>query len=131
MRPDDPEKGLRRTLEVLLESLVLDESRRSELRARVQRMTLSKRMIDRLGLSDPPAPLVQAILSAIESSCIACATSLECRRWLDSEATDGAYRAFCSNAALFEMLVGEGNSVRPSEDTTALDTRRHRLRAAT
>jgi hypothetical protein len=124
MGPDDPEKRLRGALEALLESLVLDESRRSQLRARLERMTLSKRMIDRLGLGNPPAPLVQAILSAVESNCIDCATSLECRRWLDSEARDGTYRAFCSNAALFEMLVGTGNRAHPSEEETARDTRR-------
>jgi uncharacterized protein YjiS (DUF1127 family) len=42
-------------------------------------------------------------MRTIEWQCVACSSRNECRRWLESGASDDGFHAFCPNAKLFEQ----------------------------
>jgi hypothetical protein len=82
----------------------VDRTRGPFLHAMVQRMSLLKQMIDRIGIDDARGPLVSAILWQAEWACLDCASAAKCTTWLGNRGDDDAYREFCSNAALFDIL---------------------------
>jgi len=91
-----------------LERMIRDEQS-SAVRSRLlepmlQRLRLLERMVARVGVDESRGLLVGLLVREAEASCSGCANAGECRRWLDSEVDDDAYRSFCANAALFDLL---------------------------
>jgi hypothetical protein len=75
----------------------------------LRRLKLLKRMVDRVGVDESRGVLVEMLLRGAEGSCVACKRAGRCRRWLDSGASDGGYRRFCPNSALFDALPQKGD----------------------
>lgn len=91
----------------------LNEPKRALLDRVLQRMMLFSRMTDRLSIAAPQGALTRAVLREAELSCMGCADWQRCRRWLDGEAPEDDYRAFCPNESLFDVLPHQDNVVRP------------------
>jgi hypothetical protein len=70
----------------------------------LERLRLLERMVERIGVDEARGLLVGLLVREAEASCIGCRNAGECRRWLDASDDDEAYRAFCANAALFDLL---------------------------
>ncbi len=70
----------------------------------VRRLKLLERMIDRLDIDAARSPLVEGVLRAVESSCLACSQAARCGHWLEGDHPDHANREFCPNAGLLELL---------------------------
>ena len=88
---------------------MIDEERSEATRTRVlepilERLRLLERMVERVGVDESRGLLVGLLVREAEASCIGCQNAGECRRWLDTRDDDEAYRAFCANAALFDLL---------------------------
>lgn len=65
---------------------------------------LMARMMETLDVSSGSGETGQRELDAAYGRCVRCAESSLCQAWLDGEASDAAYRAFCPNATLFGRL---------------------------
>jgi hypothetical protein len=70
----------------------------------LRRLELLRRMTERLGVDDRRDPLVGAVLREAEASCLTCTGARRCRAWLDAPDLDAAYREFCPNAGVFDLL---------------------------
>ena len=78
---------------------------KDELLPMVERLELLEKAVDRIGIQDSNGPMVGLFAREAEATCMACARADECRRWLDGAASRDAYRSFCPNVALFDLLA--------------------------
>jgi hypothetical protein len=70
----------------------------------LRRLDLLRRMSQRLGIDDRRDPLIGTVLREAEASCLGCVAAPRCRAWLDAPDLDAAYREFCPNASVFDLL---------------------------
>jgi hypothetical protein len=78
---------------------------KDELVPMVARLELLEKVVRRVGIKDSNGPMVGLFAREAEATCMACARAHECRRWLDGAASPDAYRSFCPNVALFDLLA--------------------------
>jgi hypothetical protein len=71
----------------------------------VERLELLEKAVRRIGIQDCNGSMVGFFAREAEATCMTCARALDCRRWLDGAAGRDAYRRFCPNVALFDLLV--------------------------
>jgi hypothetical protein len=64
---------------------------------------LLARMMERVGVD--AGTLSATMLDDVRAACRCCASWKQCRRWLRDGEPEGAYRAFCPNAALLDRLA--------------------------
>ena len=77
---------------------------RGRLRTHIANLELLERAVHQIGIQDWNGPMVDRFVHEAESTCLACPHTSECRRWLDDVVRPDAYRRFCPNVALFDLL---------------------------
>ena len=92
-------------LEALLEATgaTREELLRAEL-SPLAALALLHRMMERLGIEPQRAANQVDLIAQARRQCRFCHEWRQCRRWLDRDTSDEAYRQFCDNAELLERL---------------------------
>jgi hypothetical protein len=92
-----------------LESILRRDSNRGVgthvLAPMVERLELLEKAVRRVGIQDWNGSMVGLFAREAEATCMTCTRALDCRRWLDGAARLNAYRRFCPNVALFDLLA--------------------------
>ena len=96
---------LHANLEYIVQRDSLCVAHKDELVPMVERLALLEKAVHRVGIQDSNGPMVGLFAREVEATCMACARVDECRRWLDGAASPDAYRSFCPNVALFDLLA--------------------------
>ena len=81
-------------------------------------------MLVRVGIDTKAAPLKAAVRADLYLSCTECTRRSECMHWLASEVNDAAYREFCPNAQMFD-LIGREQWHGATPDSTAAASAAH------
>lgn len=91
-------------LERLIEQAPSSAASAQLLEPMLERLKLLAGMVDRLGVDEARALLVGLLVREAEASCMSCVNAAECSRWLAAKDDDDAYRGFCPNAAMLDLL---------------------------
>lgn len=65
-------------------------------------------MLVHVGVDTKAAPLSAAVRADLYLSCTECQERSECTHWLAGDRKDDAYKEFCQNAPIFDLIAREG-----------------------